>query len=61
MVADAELVWIVESTKCHVRAASILRLAVSLSLISHTMMISGSCLTRDLSPEANVYPISGLI
>jgi hypothetical protein len=33
---------------------------VSLSRISHTMIISGSCLNADLSPERNVNPISDL-
>jgi hypothetical protein len=59
MVAVAEFVCIVERTKCHVNAASIAREAVSLSLISHTIIISGSCLTRLLSHVEKVYHISG--
>ena len=42
IVQDAEFVCIVESTKCQVSAASIASIAVSLSRISHTIMISGS-------------------
>jgi hypothetical protein len=60
-VAAALFVCIVDNTKCQVKAASILKTAVSLSLISHTIIISGSCLTRLLSQFANVYPISGFI
>jgi len=58
-VQAAELVWIVDKTKCHVNAASTASVAVSLSLISHTIIISGSCLTRLLKPEEKVYQISG--
>jgi hypothetical protein len=53
-VAAAELVCIVETTKCHVNAASTARIAVSLSLISQTIIISGSCLTSDLNHVENV-------
>jgi len=42
IVAEAEFVCIVDNTKCHVRAASIASIAVSLSRISHTIIISGS-------------------
>ena len=59
MVHAAELVWIVDNTKCHVSADSTARLAVSLSLISHTIIISGSCLRSVLSQLANVYHTSG--
>jgi hypothetical protein len=59
MVADAEFVCIVESTKCHVKAASIANIAVSLSLISHTIIIFGSCLTNDLSQLAKSNHILG--
>jgi hypothetical protein len=60
-VAAALFVWIVDKTKCQVNAASILKTAVSLSLISHTIIMSGSCLTILLSQFANVYQISGFI
>ncbi|MBT3726376.1 hypothetical protein HOG21_01370 [bacterium] len=53
------MVCIVDKTKCHVNAASTASVAVSISLISHTIMISGSCLTRLLNHVENVYPISG--
>jgi len=53
-VPGAELVWIVDTTKCPVRAASTARVAVSSSLISPTIIISGSCLTSDLSQAENV-------
>jgi hypothetical protein len=55
----AEFVWIVDKTKCPVNAASTASVAVSLSLISHTIIISGSCLTNDLSHVAKVNHISG--
>ncbi len=42
MVSAAEFVWIVDTTRCPVRAASMAILMVSWSRISHTMMISGS-------------------
>ncbi|GAH82039.1 unnamed protein product, partial [marine sediment metagenome] len=42
----------VDKTRWPVKAALIPRPAVSLSLISPTMIISGSCLTRALKPEA---------
>jgi hypothetical protein len=59
-VSTAELVWIVENTKCHVMADSIAISSVSLSRISHTIIISGSCLKADLSPERKVNQISDL-
>jgi hypothetical protein len=59
IVSAAEFVWIVDRTKCHVKAASIAISTVSLSLISHTIIISGSCLKAVLNQYANVYQISG--
>jgi hypothetical protein len=56
-VSEALLVWIVDNTKCHVNEASIAISMVSLSLISHTIIISGSCLRAVLNHEANVYQI----
>ena len=53
----ASVVCRVDSTKCPVSAALMARPAVSSSLISPTMMISGSCLTSTLRPAANVNPI----
>lgn len=50
IVSDAEFVWIVDNTRCHVKDASMAMSTVSLSRISHTMMISGSCLRAVLSP-----------
>jgi len=58
-VPAAEFVCIVDTTKCQVKAASTASTAVSLSLISQTIIISGSCLTSDLNQEENVYHISG--
>jgi len=49
----------VERTKCQVKAASTASVAVSVSLISQTIIISGSCLTNDLSQVAKVYQIEG--
>jgi hypothetical protein len=54
MVSAAELVCIVDKTRCHVSEASIAISTVSLSLISHTIMISGSCLSAVLSQYAKV-------
>jgi hypothetical protein len=54
IVSEAEFVCIVENTKCHVMAASIAVSNVSSSLISHTIIISGSCLNAALNQEANV-------
>ena len=50
IVSDALLVCIVDSTRCHVKDASIAISTVSLSLISHTMMISGSSRTACFMP-----------
>ena len=57
--SHGELVCSVDKTKCPVRAALIASEAVSLSLISPTIIISGSCLTNDLNPMEKVNPISG--
>jgi hypothetical protein len=51
----------VEKTICQVIDASTASFAVSSSLISHTMMISGSCLKRDLRPLAKEKFIVGFI
>jgi len=51
----------VEKTICHVIEASIANFEVSSSLISHTIIISGSCLKRLLNPFAKVKLIAGLI
>ncbi|MBT3728617.1 hypothetical protein HOG27_00640, partial [bacterium] len=59
IVSDALFVWIVDKTKCHVKDASMAISTVSLSLISHTIIISGSCLSAVLNQYANVYHISG--
>lgn len=61
MVSAAELVCTVEKTRCPVIAASIAISSVSLSRISPTIIISGSCLSTDLSQEAKVKLISDLI
>lgn len=60
IVSDAELVCTVENTKCQVIAASIAVCNVSKSRISHTMIISGSCLNAALNHEAKVNPMSDL-
>ena len=57
MAPAASVVCKVDNTKCPVNAALIARPAVSVSLISPTMIILGSCLTKALNPEANVSPI----
>jgi hypothetical protein len=59
IVSAAEFVWIVDKTKCHVKLASMAMSTVSLSLISHTIIISGSCLRAVLNPYAKLYHISG--
>jgi hypothetical protein len=59
IVSDALFVCIVEKTKCHVSDASIAISTVSLSLISQTIIISGSCLREVLSQYAKVYHIRG--
>ncbi|MDP2395382.1 MAG: hypothetical protein Q8S84_07660 [bacterium] len=55
------MVCIVEKTICHVIDASTANFAVSSSLISHTIIISGSCLSILLSHLANVKLIAGFI
>ncbi|MBT3728688.1 hypothetical protein HOF65_05710 [bacterium] len=50
----------VEKTICHVIDASIASLAVSSSLISQTIITSGSCLSKLLSHLAKVNLIAGL-
>ena len=61
MVLGASLVCNVLKTKCPVNAAFNPISTVSLSLISPTRIISGSCLKKDLRAEAKVNPISSLI
>ena len=61
IVCVAEFVWIVEKTICPVIEASTASLAVSSSLISHTIIISGSCLNKLLSHLAKVKLIVGFI
>jgi hypothetical protein len=46
---------------CQVILASTASFAVSSSRISQTIMMSGSCLSKLLSPLANVKSIAGLI
>lgn len=58
-VSAAEFVCIVESTRCHVKDASIAIFIVSLSRISHTIIMSGSWRKAVRKPDANEYPISG--
>ena len=53
-VSAADLVWRVERTRCPVRDAAVAVLRVSRSRISHTIIISGSCLKQALSPDSNV-------
>ena len=60
MAPAASIVWRVDKTKCPVKAALMAKPTVSLSLISPTIIISGSCLTKDLRPLAKVKPIFGL-
>jgi len=60
-VSDALFVWIVDKTRCHVSEASIAISTVSLSLISQTIIISGSCLKAVLNPFAKLYHITGFI
>jgi len=54
------LVCTVENTRCQVIDDSIAISRVSPSRISHTIIISGSCLNADLNHERNVKPISDL-
>ncbi len=49
MVSDAELVWSVENTRWPLSAILSTVSAVSVSRISPTKTISGSCLKSDLS------------
>jgi hypothetical protein len=51
----------VEKTICPVIEASTANFAVSSSLISQTIIISGSCLNKLLSQRANVKSIAGFI
>ena len=51
----------VDKTKCPVKAACVANSAVSLSLISPTIIMSGSWRKIDLNPEEKVYPISDRI
>ena len=53
------LVWRVESTRWPVKDACTAISAVSLSLISPTIMMSGSCLSMERRPLAKVSPIFG--
>src|SRR2546427_286601 len=57
----ASLVWRVDRTRWPVSEAWIAISAVSLSRISPTMMMSGSCRKKDRRPLANVRPALGLI
>ncbi len=60
IVPAASLVCNVEKTKCPVRDACMAILAVSLSLISPTIITSGSCLKMDFSPLWKSYPCFSL-
>ena len=55
----ASLVCRVERTRCPVRAACTAFSAVSLSLISPTMIMSGSCRRMVLNELAKVTPMAG--
>ena len=57
MAPAASVVCKVDKTWWPVKAAFIAKAAVSLSLISPTIIMSGSCLTRDRSPAEKVKPI----
>ncbi|MEI8252697.1 MAG: hypothetical protein WCG25_02940 [bacterium] len=61
IVSTAEFVCTVENTRCHVMADSIAISKVSLSRISQTIIISGSCLNQPLSQFAKVNHMSALI
>ena len=52
----ASFVWRVDITRCPVIAALTAISAVSSSLISPTIIMSGSCLSIDLSPVENNKP-----
>ncbi|NCO31880.1 hypothetical protein GW891_03675 [bacterium] len=43
-MSAADFVCRVDKTRCHVRLACVAVSRVSISLISHTIIISGSCL-----------------
>jgi len=60
-VSAADLVWSVESTRCPVREAAVAVWRVSISRISQTMMISGSCLISALSPVSKLKPVLSFI
>ena len=53
----ALLVWTVDNTRWPVKLACIAISAVSLSLISPTITMSGSCLIIALKPFAKVSPV----
>src|SRR3989338_7370509 len=59
-VEAASLVWMVDRTRWPVMAAWVAISAVSLSRISPTMMMFGSCLKIDRRPLAKVNSILGL-
>ena len=59
MAPAASFVWIVESTRWPVSDALIAISSVSLSRISPTMTMSGSCRRKARSALANVSPILG--
>jgi hypothetical protein len=61
IVCTALFVWRVEKTICPVIDASTASFAVSSSLISPTIMISGSCLNKDLSHVAKEKFMAGKI
>ncbi|MBI5906085.1 MAG: hypothetical protein HZB86_11185 [Deltaproteobacteria bacterium] len=56
-MATQLFVWIVERTRCPVKAAWTAMEAVSRSRISPTMMMSGSCRRIDRSIVAKLRPI----
>ena len=57
----AVLVCIVDNTRCPVKADLTANSAVSLSLISPIIIVSGSCRKTDRRPLAKVKPIFSLI
>ena len=61
IVLGASFVCNVLNTKCPVNAAFNPISTVSLSRISPTRMISGSCLKKDLKAAAKLNPISSFI
>ena len=56
-VVAASLVWSVDNNKCPVNAALTAIPAVSLSRISPTIIISGSCRSIERKPSAKVRPV----